>query len=304
MNPTIPYGAWPILLTPFKADGSIDQAALDQLVEFYNDVGVAGLFALGQASEVLNLSNAERFAVAKQVAATCGGRMRTVAVGNYGSTLDEQAESLTRVRELGIDVALVGISLLPSAQQLGEQLLQLADQTDPSLPLGVYELPEPEHRLLTAEEVGQIAQTGRYVFMKDTCRQIEPFTAKVAAAKGSNLKIFQANMKILPPSLEAGCHGFSGWMAMVAPELVQQVCAIAESAPEVRERAHQKLMDFQTFMVAQGFPASAKYILQHRGLSLTTRCRVSPPEQFTQKNRDELDRFLNDQDWYAPVTAV
>ncbi len=107
----------------------------------------------------------------------------------------------SHIVNLGVDAAVAAPSLLPSGTDLGEQLLELAELTDPRVPLAVYELPEPEHRLLSADEVGNIARTGRFVFMKDTCRQIEPFTAKVAAARGTALKVFQTNMTILPPSL-------------------------------------------------------------------------------------------------------
>jgi 4-hydroxy-tetrahydrodipicolinate synthase len=304
MNPPIPRGAWPILLTPFTDDNTVDFAALDQVVDFYVQRGVPGLLVLGQASEVLHLNDDERFAIVRQVAARSQGRVRTAAVGNFGATLEAQATSLSTVVEAGIDVAVVGISLLPSAYQLGEQLLQLAEQTDESVPLGVYELPEPEHRLLSPEEVGAIAATSRYVFMKDTVRQIVPFTAKVAAAQGTNLKIFQANLKITPPSLDVGACGFCGWIAMVAPELTAQLCDTEGTPPAVRERAYEKLMAIQTAMVAQGFPAAAKYILQQRGLALTTRCRVSPPERFTPDNMTELDRFLGADDWFALIATI
>jgi len=139
MSISIPYGAWPILLTPFRTDGSIDWPALDQVLDFYIERRVPGLLALGQASEVLTLSVPECFDIAKRVAAKCKGQVRTVAVGNYGATLDEQARSLTKVKDLGIDVAIVAASLLPSADNLGEQLLQLADITNASVPLGVYD---------------------------------------------------------------------------------------------------------------------------------------------------------------------
>jgi len=123
----------------------------------------------------------------------------------------------------------------------------------------------------------------------------------VKAARGTPLKIFQANLKILPPSLDVGCHGFCGWMPIVAPELSAQVCDLAGTPSETRNQAYQKLMELQTFMVEQGFPASAKYILQKRGVNLSTRCRVSAPDRFTSQNTAALDRFLARQDWFATI---
>ena len=89
-------------------------------------------------------------------------------------------------------------------------------------------------------------------------------------------------------------------MAMVAPELMSQACDISLSR-EVQQCAYKKLMSFQDCMRAQGFPASAKYILRHRGLSLTTRCRVTAPDLFTQDNAEALDRFLKEQNWFALI---
>jgi len=295
----IPYGAWPILLTSFQTDGRLDLTALDHLLDFYITMQVPGILVLGQASEVLTLNIEERFTIVQRVAGRSKGLLCTVAVGNFGDTLDAQAVSLEKIAALGIDIPLVALSILPSPDDLDGQLMKLAEKTNS--PLGIYELPEPEHRLLNAAQVGRIACSGRYLFMKDTCRKLEPFTAKVTAARGTLLKIFQANLKILPPSLEVGSHGFCGWMPIIAPELAAQVCDQKGTPPEIRKRAFQKLLQFQTFMVKQGFPASAKYILQKRGLQLDTLCRVRAPELFTQENKAALDNFLSRQDWFATI---
>jgi 4-hydroxy-tetrahydrodipicolinate synthase len=134
--------------------------------------------------------------------------------------------------------------------------------------------------------------------MKDTCRDMVPFTAKLAFAQGTPLKIFQANLKILMPSLDAGCHGFCGVVPVVAPELSQQVCDVSALSIDARRGAHKKLIQIQDVLTAHRYPASAKYVLQRRGLHLTTRCRRVTPESFSQEDRDALDQFLEDY-WFA-----
>lgn len=292
MTFSLPDGAWPILLTPFTDDNRVDLAGLDSLVDFYLEVGVPGLFVLGQASEVLALTDEERFLIAEHVARRCQGQMPTVAVGNFGATLEAQAASLTRIRDLGIDAAVVGLSLLPSPKHLDDQLLTLVESTDESVPLGIYELPEPEHRLLSPDQVKRISQTGRFYFMKDTCRKIEPFTAKVQAAEGTPLKLFQANLLVLPPSMEAGSHGFCGWMPIVAPELCDQVIDLAHTPAEVRQQAHKKLLEFQAKLVEHGFPASGKYALTHRGVAIKPNSRVPAAQRFTSSSPAALDAYL------------
>ena len=299
MDLEVPFGGWPILMTPFTPAGAVDWPALEEVMDFYIARKTPGLLALGQASEVLDLSDEERYEIARRVAARCAGKIFSVAVGNYGTTLEEQAAALLRIRQLGIDVPVVGLSLLPSGEQLEVQLLRLAELA--GVPLGLYELPDPVHRLLTPAQVAVLAQSGRYVFMKDTCRDLPAFTAKVAAARGSPLKIFQANLQILLESLQAGCHGFCGHMAMVAPELMAQVCDPATPAG-VRQAGFEQLLEFQNAMRAEGFPAAAKYTLSRRGVRLGSACRVKMPHAFTAANEQALDALLARRDWFSQIT--
>ena len=250
---TIRDGAWPILLTAFTADNALDLPAIRALLDFYRDLQLPGVLALGQASEMLLLDRDERFRVAECVARHPRGGLAAATVGNYGDTLAEQADSLQRIHAMGTDVVVVALSLLPAADGLAEQLLALAALVKPDVRLGLYEIPEPEHRLLSPEEVAQVAASGRFYFMKDTCRQIEPFSAKVKAAAGTNLKLYQANLAVLPPSLDAGCAGFCGWLPIVSPELCAQVCDRSLPA-QLRRRAHDKLMDLQRSHHQQRLP--------------------------------------------------
>lgn len=295
-----PNGAYPILLTAFDENDALDLAAISSLLDFYKRVGAPGLLALGQASEVLYLDDDERLRVARHVAEHPTGDMTIATVGNFGATLPEQAACLQSIYDMGGDIAVVALSLLPSPRNLDEQLLEIGALVGDHARLGIYELPQPEHRLLTAEEVGRVAASGRYYFMKDTCREIAPFSAKVEAAAGSRLKLFQANLKVLPPSMQAGSHGFCGWLPMVSPELSAQVCDMSLPA-EIRQEAHERLMAFNEVMVAQGFPASAKHILARRGVAIQAYSRAESARQFFELGPTALDQFITEN---APFAAV
>ena len=297
-----PDGAWPILLTAFDNNDELDLPAVGALLDFYDDLGIRGLLALGQASEVILLSHDERMRLAEFVAARPRKSLAIAAVGNFGASLSEQARSLQQIHDWGADVVVVGLSLLPSADDLGGQLLELAQLIEPATHLGIYELPEPEHRLLTPDEVAAAAGTGRYVFMKDTCRQLETFRAKVAAAAGSSLKIYQANLQVLPESMLAGGRGFCGWMPIVAPELCAQVCDLT-LPQKLRDAAQNKLLDFYAVMVAHGFPASAKHILARRGLPIQPFSRAPAAQAFFQRDTAELDDYIARENPFAAISA-
>ncbi len=295
-----PDGAYPILLTAFDENDALDLAAISSLLDFYKRVGAPGLLALGQASEVLYLDDDERLRVARHVAEHPTGDMTIATVGNFGATLPEQAACLQNIYDMGSDIAVVALSLLPSPRNLDEQLLEIGALVGDHVRLGIYELPQPEHRLLTAEEVGRVATSGRYYFMKDTCREIAPFSAKAQAAAGSRLKLFQANLKVLPPSMQAGSHGFCGWLPMVSPELSAQVCDMSLPA-EIRKEAHERLMAFNEVMVAGGFPASAKHILARRGVAMQAYSRAESARRFFALGPAALDQFIAEN---APFAAL
>lgn len=295
-----PAGAYPILLTAFDAQGALDLPAIGSLLDFYQGVGVPGLLALGQASEVLYLNDSERLRVAQFVAQYPTGDLTIATVGNFGATLDEQAASLQRIYDMGSDVAVVALSLLPSAQNMDDQLLALADRVGAHVRLGIYELPQPEHRLLTAAQVARVAASGRYYFMKDTCREITAFSAKAQAAAGSRLRLFQANLKVLPPSMAAGGYGFCGWLPMVSPELSAQVCDLSLPAA-ARKEAHERLMAFNDVMIAHGFPASAKHILARRGVRIQPYSRAETARQFFAAEPAALDQYMAECDPFSAV---
>lgn len=288
-------GAWPILLTAFDDKNQVDLVAIGALLDFYRDLKLPGVLALGQASEMLLLSHDERLRVAECVARHPRGGLAAATVGNYGATLAEQADCLGRIHDMGADVLVAALSLLPSADNLAEQLLELADRVQPDARLGLYEIPEPEHRLLSPAEVAQVAASGRFYFMKDTCRQIEPFSAKVQAAAGTNLKLYQANLAVLPPSMDAGGAGFCGWLPIVAPELCAQVCDLSLPA-ELRRRAHDKLMAFNEVIISSGFPASGKYLLSLRGVPIQPNSRRDTAQPFFAEGPAALDEFVARED--------
>jgi 4-hydroxy-tetrahydrodipicolinate synthase len=68
-------GIIPIVITPFDAQGKVDEASLRRVVRFELDGGVDGIGVGGFASEAYKLSEAERMRCAEIVADEVGGRV-------------------------------------------------------------------------------------------------------------------------------------------------------------------------------------------------------------------------------------
>ncbi|HPA46342.1 MAG TPA: dihydrodipicolinate synthase family protein [bacterium] len=286
----IPAGVWPVFLTPYLEDSTVDLAGVEALADFYLSAGVEGFFVSCLSSEVHFLTEEERLAINRRMVSHLSGKVPVVAGGNFGDTLSEQVESMKRVYDTGVNASVVFLSHLPNADHLVDQALELADRVD--APLGIYECPLPVHRLLSPDQVGTLAQTGRFVFMKETSADLQMYRAKIEAAKGTPLTIFQANLPNLPMSLETGCPGMCGVIGNVCPELTDRLCKGNFESGETRQKVFESLVALHTLMKQHTYPSSAKYILQKRGVNITTQSRSVNPRLFLDENRAAIDEFL------------
>ncbi|MEA2063305.1 MAG: dihydrodipicolinate synthase family protein, partial [Gemmatimonadota bacterium] len=86
MNNKISSGVWPVMITPFTDSDKIDYAVLEEMIEWYLERGVDGLFAVCKSSEMYFLTLEERLELARFVRQRVAGRVPVVASGNICRT--------------------------------------------------------------------------------------------------------------------------------------------------------------------------------------------------------------------------
>lgn len=282
------------MLTPFQDNGSVDYDGLSRLVEFYLESGVKGLFANCQSSEMYELDDRERLAVLKHVMKVTDGAVPVVATGTYGGTIEEEADSVKRMYDTGIRAAIVITCLIAKEEEPDEvfddRIFRLLDLTG-SIPLGFYECPVPYKRVLSAEQLGRFVATGRIIYQKDTCLDIDLVRAKLAATKDRDFGLYDAYMVNAVESLKAGAKGLSCIQGNYFPELIAWLCEHydrPESAAEVT-RLQQFLIDNMDVMHTV-YPITAKYFLCRRGILKNSFSRqdVGTFDQAVKENIDRL----------------
>jgi 4-hydroxy-tetrahydrodipicolinate synthase len=95
-------GVIPVLVTPITETGSIDEEALEKLVEFLIERGIGGLWVLGTNSEDMNLSFNQRLTIAKRVTTAVAGRV-PLLLGCSFYALDDSKEFINATKNLDID---------------------------------------------------------------------------------------------------------------------------------------------------------------------------------------------------------
>lgn len=290
----IPNGVYPTMITPFTDDNKIDYNAVEQLIQWYADRGVAGIFAICQSSEIFFLSFEEKLELLKFIVDKAPKGVSIIASGHTAEDIETQIEEAKVICDVGIDAYVFISNRFAAPEESDDVLLERMTKVANALPedigLGVYECPYPYKRILSPYLLKEMSKNPRYQFLKDTCCSIEMIKAKLDAVKGTNLRIFNANSATLLESLRLGCAGFSGVMANFHPELYAELCEIYESNPEKAEKI-QNFVGFASVAEYQLYPVNAKYHLKLTGIDMGIHTRSKDATKFTESQRKEIEQL-------------
>ncbi len=290
---TISNGVWPVMITPFTEDLKIDYAGVLQIIEWYDKLGVNGIFAVCQSSEMFYLDAKERFELAKFIIDNTPKHIQVVASGHVAENVEDQIREAQAVIDAGAG-AYVFISNQFAKEGESEDVAKksieyLIDHIEAES-FGVYECPYPYKRLVSPELLKWCADTGKFSFLKDTCCEVEGLRAKVEAVRGTNLKIFNANGATLLESLKLGCAGYSGVMANFHPDLYVWLVDHFREEPERAEKM-QNFLGAASTIECQVYPVNSKYHMQLEGLNITTKSRKQDDALLTNSKRMEIEQF-------------
>ena len=73
-----PEGVYVAMLTPFKADGSVNEGELRRIVDFQIEGGVHGLFPISSVGEFIHMSREEKFRIMEIMVDQNAGRVKIV----------------------------------------------------------------------------------------------------------------------------------------------------------------------------------------------------------------------------------
>ncbi|TBL73902.1 dihydrodipicolinate synthase family protein [Paenibacillus thalictri] len=293
MKKSIPAGVWPTMVTPYTENNEVDYESLERAVDWYIKNGVDGLFAVCQSSEMFFLSLEERVKVAAFVVEKSAGRVPVIASGHISDSFEDQVEELQAMAATGIDALVLITNRLAKQDESDDvwkaNLEKLLEVIPDDIALGFYECPHPYKRLISPEMLKFSADTGRFLFLKDTSCDVENMRAKLEAVRGTDLQIYNANTATLLETYKIGITGYSGVMANFHPELYVWLSRNWKEQPEEADHL-MNVLSVASFMESKPYPITAKYYLQLEGVYSTILSR-SRKDQLTATNRLEVEQM-------------
>ena len=295
------------MITPYKADGSIDFDTAEKYVDWYYENGLDGIFAVCQSSEIFYLSLEERVELNRRVykrAKELDKNFLVVSSGHISDTLEKQAQELKAIYESGTDALILITNRLDINNEGDDVFIANAEKLIALLPsdakLGLYECPYPYKRLVTPKILDWCLSTGRFYYMKDTCCDAQMIAQRTKQLKGSYFKLLNANCQTLLETMRNGADGYCGIMCNFHPKLYSW---LRENYKDDKADLVQSVIGTFGFTeVGLPYPLTAKYHMNLCGIKTENIARNRKSEELTEYAQscmkqmklatDQLERWL------------
>lgn len=227
-------GSMVALVTPMRADGSLDSDCLHKLVEFHISNGTDAIVAMGTTGESATLTVEEHCDVIRQVVTQVNGRIPVIAGTGANSTTE--AIALTQhAKDLGVDAALLVTPYYNKPTQEGLYLHYKAIAEAVDLPQILYNVPSRTACDLLPETVARLADINNIIGIKEATGDLSR-VAEIRALCGDKLELYTGEDANTVDFILAGGQGVISVTANVAPAAMHEMCAAALAENEVQAR--------------------------------------------------------------------
>jgi len=265
-------GSLVALITPMRADGSVDEKAYADFVEWQIAEGTHGVVPVGTTGESPTLSHDEHRRVVEIAVEVAKGRVPVIA--GAGSNSTAEAIELTRhAKEAGADAALIVTPYYNKPTQEGMYLHYMAIANAVDLPIIIYNIPPRSVIDMSVETMARLAKHKNIVGVKDaTANLVRPLHTRIAC--GDDFCQLSGEDHTALSFNAAGGVGCISVTGNVAPRLVSQMqTAWMEGRVKDAMDIQNRLVPLHDSLFAETNPGPAKYAASLLGKT-SEHCRL------------------------------
>lgn len=256
-------GSGVALVTPFKADFSIDIPALRRLVREQINGGTDFLVVQGTTGESPTLSAAEKQVVLETVMDENNGKL-PIVYGVGGNNTMAVCEAFAKI-PAGVNGILSVAPYYNKPIQRGfvAHYKALAASTD--LPIIMYNVPGRTGSNMLAETTLELAEIPNIVAMKEASGNMEQIM-EIIRSKPADFLLLSGDDAITLPLIAAGANGVISVVANAFPRLFStMVHSALEGDFTTSRKAHYDLLPVTKLFFAEGNPGGVKIALEENG---------------------------------------
>lgn len=213
------------LVTPMRADGSLDSDCLKQLVEFHIKEGTDAIVAVGTTGESATLTVEEHCEVIRLVVEQVNSRIPVIA-GTGANSTSEAIELTQHAKDLGVDAVLLVTPYYNKPTQEGLYLHYKAIAEAVAIPQILYNVPGRTACDLLPETVARLADISNIIGIKEATGDLNR-AEQIRALCGDKIELYTGEDANTVDFILAGGVGTISVTANVAPAALHNMCVAA-----------------------------------------------------------------------------
>ena len=215
MKKTVFKGMATAMVTPMKADQSVDYEAMGRFIEFQIENGINALVAVGTTGESATLEPWEQKEVIRFTVEKVAGRVPVIAGTGTNNTL-HVLEYVKNACEMGADAILVVTPYYNKATQNGLIAHYTAVADASAVPVIVYNVPGRTGCNLLPQTVAKLAEHPNIVGIKEAAGNMAQ-VVELAALCGDKIDIYSGEDALNVPIMAMGGKGAISVLSNVMP---------------------------------------------------------------------------------------
>lgn len=251
------------IVTPMKADLSVDWDAYRRLIEFHIDQGTNAIVSVGTTGESATITPKEHIECIAFTVKTVNGRIPVIA-GTGANSTAEAIHLAKAAQQAGADAHLSVAPYYNKPNQRGILAHYRAITEACDLPLILYNVPGRTCSDIAVATVVELAQIPHIIGIKEAstierCREL-------LAACPAEFAIYSGDDPINCQILSEGAAGAISVTANVAPKAMAEVCRLAKTDFAAAKAIDDTLQGLHTQLFVEPSPAPSKWALSRMGL--------------------------------------
>ena len=279
------------LVTPFKADGTVDEERMRALVERQINGGVRLLVPCGTTGESATMTEAEDGAVIGLTVEAARGRARVIA-GTGSNSTAAAIEYSQRARDLGADAMLQVAPWYnkPTQEGLYAHFRAIAEAI-PETPIMLYNVPGRTSSNIAAQTVLRLARDcENIVAIKEASGNLTQIM-EILRERPVNFCVLSGDDAVTLPLIALGAEGIVSVASNEIPDLMSRMTELALAGNWSDARAlHYRLLPLMEINFIESSPGPVKAAMAMMGL-LEENFRL-PLVPIQEKSRDRIREVI------------
>ena len=293
-------GCGTALVTPFRQDGSLDDAALRRLVQFQLREGINFLVPCGTTGETPTLEHGEYLGVIRVVVEEAAGKVPVIA-GAGGNNTRKVIAAIQEIRSIGVQgiLSVAPYYNRPTQEGLYQHFKAIAESTD--LPIIVYNVPGRTASNIEPATVGRLSKIPNIIGIKEASGSIVQ-QMEVLSAVAPGFRVLSGDDAFTFPLMALGGVGVISVIANETPAAMTKLAhLLLEGKVEEARQLHFRLLPLMQANFIETNPVPVKAALAMMGM-IEEVYRL-PLVPLKPENRAKLEKVLAAQGLLARSVA-